>query len=223
MLADFVDNVSEFLEGVVDAFGAPGIVVIAFLENMFPPTPSEFLYPLAGKTAADGDVTLFGVIVAGLVGSLLGSMIYYMLGYWLGPERTRTLIANYGTVNLFGWRVEIVTVKAFDRALGWFDKRGGIVIIVARNLPLIHSAVSIPAGVVRMNVFLFLLYTSIGVLLWIAPLATLGYWLGNNWERVLELLEIYQNVWYIVLAALLAWFIIRRLRSRKKSAEVVEN
>jgi membrane protein DedA with SNARE-associated domain len=223
MLADFVDNVSEFLEGVVGAFGTPGIVVIAFLENMFPPTPSEFLYPLAGKIAADGDVTLFGVIFAGLIGSLVGSMVYYMLGYWLGPERTRALIANYGTVNLFGWRVQIVTVEAFDRALGWFEKRGGIVIIVVRNLPLIHSAVSIPAGVVRMNVLLFLLYTSIGVLLWIAPLATLGYWLGNNWERVLELLEIYQNLWYIVLAALLVWFVIRRLRSRKKSAEIVEN
>lgn len=223
MLADLVDSIAQALEKLVDATGAPGIAVVAFFENMFPPTPSEFLYPLAGKYAADGDLSLVTIVVAGVIGSLIGSLIYYAIGYYLGPERTRDFVARYGTIRLFGLHFAMVTVEDYDRALGWFEKRGSLVIFIARIMPVVHSVVSIPAGVTRMNLPWFITVTTLGVIAWVAPLAIFGYWLGNNWEKVLEVLDIYQTIWYLLIAALLVWFVFRRVRSARTTDTITEN
>ena len=219
MLADFIDTLAGALQNLLDVAGIPGIVLIAFFENMFPPTPSEFLYPLAGKYAADGDLSLVAIILAGVLGSLLGSLLYYAIGYSLGRDGSRRLIERYGTLKLFRWQIEFITPADYDLALSWFERRGGWVIFIARIMPLVHSVVSIPAGVTRMNLFSFIGITALGVLAWVAPLSIFGYWLGSNWGRVLELLDIYQNVWYALMGSLIAWFIYRRWnRNRKESA-----
>jgi membrane protein DedA with SNARE-associated domain len=218
-LADFIDSLADALQNLLDLAGIPGIVLIAFFENMFPPTPSEFLYPLAGKYAADGDMSLIAVIVAGVVGSLIGSLLYYALGYFLGPVRTRRLIERYGAFKFMRWRIEFVTPEDYDLALSWFERRGAWVIFIARIMPLVHSVVSIPAGVTRMNLPLFILITVLGVVAWVAPLTIFGYWLGNNWEQVLNLLDVYQNAWYVLIGLLILWLISRRWNRRTKQGD----
>ena len=219
MLADFIDSLADALQNLLDLAGIPGIVLIAFLENMFPPTPSEFLYPLAGKYAADGDLSLIAVIVAGVVGSLIGSLLYYAIGYYLGPARTRRVIERYGAIKFIRWRIVFVTPEDYDLALTWFERRGGWVIFIARIMPLVHSVVSIPAGVTRMNLPMFILITTLGVVAWVAPLSIFGYWLGGNWQQVLDLLDVYQSVWYMLMGWFILWLIFRRWNRRTKQGD----
>lgn len=218
MLTDFFETISTWAEQAVDVLGLPGVVLLAFLENLFPPTPSEFLYPLAGKLAYDGALTTWGVVLAGVVGSLAGSLLYYSLGYWLGPERTRNAVARYGRIRLPGFQLELVSVEDYDRAEALFQERGGTVVLVARLIPLVHSVISIPAGVTRMPLPSFILYTSLGSALWIAPLTLLGWWLGSNWERILHWMDIYTNVWYAVMILAVVVFVVRRVRAHRRDA-----
>lgn len=215
MLTNFVEALAAGLEQVVRVFGLPGIALIAFLENLFPPTPSEFLYPLAGKLAYDGKLTSWGVIIAGVLGSLTGSLLYYSLGYWLGEERVKRGIARFGHVRLMRFDILILSTEDYDRAAQLFQSRGGVIVLVARLMPLVHGAVSVPAGVMRMRLFPFVVYTVLGSALWIAPLTLLGLWLGSQWERILYWLDVYQNAWYIVMGLAIAYMIVKRVRARQ--------
>jgi membrane protein DedA with SNARE-associated domain len=218
LLADLVETLAAWMEEIVQTLGLPGVGLIAFVENLFPPTPSEFLYPLAGKLAYDGKLTPLGVIAAGIMGSLAGSLIYYGLGYRLGADRVRQGIVRFGQLRLWRLRVTIVSVEDYDRAVLLFQRRGGTIVLVARLVPLVHSVVSIPAGVTRMRLLPFVIYTVIGSALWIAPLTMLGMWLGSNWERILSWLDIYQNVWYGLMGLAVLGMIVRRVRARYRSS-----
>jgi membrane protein DedA with SNARE-associated domain len=213
MLAKIVDAFAGGVEQIIRSFGLPGITLIALLENLFPPTPSEFLYPLAGKLAYDGKLSPWGVIAAGVLGSLIGSLTYYGLGYWLGADRTRAAIVRFGQVHIRRFAFTLVAVEDYDRAVALFQRRGGSIVLIARLVPLVHSVVSIPAGVIHMRLPAFIIYTALGSLLWIAPLTLIGMWLGSNWQQVLYWLDVYAYVWYVLMGAGIMYMIIRRLRS----------
>lgn len=215
MLTQLFEELSSFIEQIVLVFGVPGIAVIAFMENIFPPTPSEFLYPLAGKLAYDGDLSLIGVMLAGATGSVVGAFIFYHLGLYLGAERTREFIGRYGTFKLWRWQIELFTVEAFDQAMLSFEKRGGIIVMVARTMPLIHGVISIPAGVSAMNFPKFMIYSFIGALLWIVPTVLLGYFLGSQWESMLGLLDTYETLWYIIFAVLIIYYLYSRWKNHR--------
>lgn len=216
MLTDAVEALTAWVEQIVHTLGLPGVALIALLENLFPPTPSEFLYPLAGKLAADGVLTPLGVIGAGVLGSLAGSLCYYALGRWLGAERARCAVVRYGRFRLWRFTVEFVAVEDYDRAVELFQRWGGMIVLVARLMPLVHSVVSIPAGVVKMRLAPFIVYTTIGSALWIAPLTLFGLWLGNNWEDVLYWMSVYEYAWYAVIAGWLIYLVAKRTRSARQ-------
>lgn len=219
MLADLIEQLTLFVESIVLTFGLAGVGAIAVGENLFPPTPSEFLYPLAGKMAFDGELPLLGVLIVGVLGTCFASTLWYLLGRRLGEARVRQFIDRYGTLRLWKLRVELFTVPQFDRAMDLFRTRGGAIVIVARVLPYVHSVVSIPAGVIKMPFGSFLLYTAVGSSLWIVPLTLLGYALGSQWRVVLEWMDTYQTVILIALGALLFYWVARRIiRARKTAA-----
>lgn len=214
MLADFVQRLTTLIEQLILTGGVPGIMLVAFMENIFPPTPSEFLYPLAGKLAYDEQINLLAVMLAGAFGSMLGAIIFYQFGHWLGAERVRGVIARRGTLRWRRYSIPLVTVTAYDRAMAAFQRHGSIIVIVARSVPLIHGVISIPAGVVGMNRLKFLVYTFIGVLLWVVPTVMLGYALGSRWEDALMILDAYETLWYVVLGTVFIYWIFRRWRQR---------
>jgi membrane protein DedA with SNARE-associated domain len=218
MLADLIEQLTLFVERIVLSFGLAGVGIIAVGENLFPPTPSEFLYPLAGKMAYDGDLTLFGVVTVGVLGTLFASTLWYLLGKRLGEARVRRFIERYGTLRLWKLQVHMFTGEQFDRAMHLFRTRGAAIVIVARVLPYVHSVVSIPAGVIEMPYLRFLLYTAIGSLLWILPLTVLGYVLGSQWRQVLEWMDTYQTVILIALGLLFVFWIVRRVMRRRAGA-----
>jgi len=220
MLADLIEKVTLFVESVVLTFGLPGVAVIAVGENLFPPTPSEFLYPLAGKMAWEGGFSILSVVTVGVLGTLFASTLWYLLGKRLGEERVRQFIERRGTLKIARFSFEIFTVDQYDRAIELFRTRGAAIVIVARILPYVHSVVSIPAGVIKMPYGSFLIYTTIGSALWIVPLTLLGYFLGSRWRDVLTFLDTYQTVILVLAGLLLAYWIGRKwLRSRRKAAD----
>lgn len=214
MLSELIESLSTYLEYILLSTGISGITLIAFMENVFPPTPSEFLYPLAGKLAYEGELSLIAVMLAGATGSLVGAFVFYHFGYYLGNERVRDFIARYGTFKIWRWQLSIFTVETYDTAMTAFEKHGPIIVMIARTLPLIHGVISIPAGVSRMNLTKFLIYTFIGVLLWIVPTVLLGYFLGSQWELMLTILDTYETMWYIVFALLILAYLVSRWRNR---------
>lgn len=212
MLSDLIQSITIWIGGAVTWGGSSGILLVALFENLFPPTPSEWLYPLAGKMAFDGTITLIEVIVAGVLGSLIGATIWYALGYRLGEARTRQFVEKYGTLTLWRFRLTWAKASDFDTALDLFKRRGGVIVFVARIMPLVHGIVSVPAGVAKMPLASFYFYTVLGAFAWIAPLSLFGYFLGSQWENILTWLDLYQNVWYALIALAIGYYAFRKWR-----------
>lgn len=212
MLADFIETLTVLVEQIVLTFGVPGVALVALLENLFPPTPSEALYPLVGKMIYDGWSSIPVITIAGVLGSMMGALIFYTAGYRLGEERSRTAIEKLGTLRLGRLRLVIISVSDYERGMNLFRRYGGIIVFVARLMPLVHGVVSIPAGVVRMNLIVFMAYTAVGAALWIGPLTIFGFWLGDNWEQVLVWLDVYEYLIYALLLLAAAYLFWRRFR-----------
>ena len=184
-----------------------------FLENVFPPIPSELIMPLAGFTSSEGRLSFPGVVAAGTLGSVLGALPPYYLGRWVGQERLESLADRYG--RWFG-----ISGKDIARSRRWADRHGGWAVLFCRLIPGVRSLISVPAGVAAMPIIPFLAYTTLGAALWVALLAYAGRVLGDNYERVSTILG---PAAYVVLAVIamvaLFWVVRRRQQQRQPAAE----
>jgi membrane protein DedA with SNARE-associated domain len=176
---------------IVSSTGYFGILLLMVVENVFPPIPSEFIMPLAGYMAAQGKLSLFGIIVAGMTGSVLGALPFYYMGRKLGEDRLKEFADNHG-------RWLTLSRKDIERAKRWFDRHGGAAMFFCRLIPRVRSLISIPAGIARMRILPFLAYTATGTGMWAALLAYLGYFLGTEYTQVGEYLD---PISWIVLGA----------------------
>jgi membrane protein DedA with SNARE-associated domain len=196
---------ADWIIRTIQSTGYFGIVFLMFLENVFPPIPSEFIMPLAGFMASKEEQTLSGVVLAGTIGSVLGALALYYAGYFIGEERLNRLIVKYG-------RWLTISLEDLERAKRWFEKHGRLAVLVCRLVPGIRSLISIPAGIARMPLVSFLFYTAIGAGFWTALLAYGGYVLGDKFQQV----EKYLNpVSYVVLLAIALIYVKRVLSTRK--------
>jgi membrane protein DedA with SNARE-associated domain len=203
--------VVEYARNLVSGMGYAGLVLIIFVENVFPPIPSDVVLPLAGFTAATTHMSLLGAIIATTAGSLLGALALYYLGYRLGEARVRRLAGRYGKYLTFE-EAEV------DRSMDWFRRHGSVVVMVARVVPVFRSLISIPAGMSRMPLGRFLIFTAIGAGAWNSGLITTGYLLGSNWELVVSWLDQYQLVMYSLNATLFGVIATLRIRSYRRRA-----
>ncbi|WP_237235927.1 DedA family protein [Rothia nasimurium] len=204
-----LQNIIDWVISVMEAIGSPGVGLAVFLENVFPPIPSEVILPLAGFTASQGSINVVAAFIWATVGSLTGAYFLYYLGAAIGAHRLRKIAA-------WMW---LVKVEDVDNALAWFDKYGKASILIGRVIPGIRSLISIPAGIDRMNPLTFGLYTLLGSSVWNALLIYCGWVLGENWHAVEGVIDQYSKVVYALVAlALVAVFIwlLRRARQEKR-------
>lgn len=188
--------------------GAVGAGLAIAAENLFPPLPSEVILPLAGFTASRGDMSLAAALVWTTLGSVVGALIWYAVGAAIGRDRTRAILTA----------LPLVKITDVDRAEAWFDKHGPATVFFGRMVPIFRSFISVPAGVERMALPVFLGYTALGSLLWNTVFVLAGYQLGENWHRV----EAYSGVFQkgviaavaLTIVAAVAAGVIRRSRSR---------
>jgi membrane protein DedA with SNARE-associated domain len=195
---------ATWVTDTIYSLGYAGIVVLMVLENVFPPIPSEVIMPLAGFMVSQGKFSLIGIIAAGTAGSVLGALPFYYIGRWINEERLKALADRYG-------RWLTVSGNDIERSKAWFDKHGRTAIILGRLVPAVRSLISIPAGIARMNLAMFLTYTSVGTALWTALLAFLGYYLGSNFGRVGEYVD---RISWLVIAAIVLIYIVRVIRHK---------
>jgi len=171
-------EVVGFLVKTIGGMGYPGIVVLMALESSFFPFPSEVVIPPAGYLAARGEMSLWAVILAGIVGSLIGAVF----NYWLAMRFGRPLFERYG-------RYLLISHSSLEKADRFFEEHGHISTLVGRLLPGIRQYISLPAGLTRMDFGLFCIFTTLGAGMWVAVLALLGFWFGRNQEMLLPYLH----------------------------------
>jgi membrane protein DedA with SNARE-associated domain len=199
-------RVGDWVFSIVDRMGELGVGLLILLENLIPPIPSEVVLPLAGFRAHTGALNVVLVWVAATAGSVLGALVLYALGAWLGYERLLRLSER-------PWFV-LTSRKDLERGYAVFEKHGRKVVLLARCVPFLRSVVSIPAGVVRMPMGVFVTLTAIGSGVWNAAFVALGWVLGDNWNRVEGWLG---PVGYVVVGLVvvgLVVLVVRRARAR---------
>lgn len=202
-----LDGVAGWAVGVMETLGGPGAGLIVALENLFPPIPSEVILPLAGFTAAQGSFSLLSAILWTTAGSLVGALVLYELGRVVGRDRVKQLAG----------RLPLVNENDIDVAERWFTRHGAKAVFFGRMLPIIRSAISVPAGVEKMPVLQFVAYTLAGSAIWNTIFIVAGYQLGERWTEVEQYAEVLQYVVVAVAVALVAWFVISRIVRRQRA------
>jgi membrane protein DedA with SNARE-associated domain len=168
---------ADWITNLIERMGYLGIALLMFLENLFPPIPSELIMPLSGFTASRGNLNIFGVILAGTIGSVAGALFWYYVGRWVDDDRLKRWADRHG-------RWITMTSRDVEKADRWFDRHCHWAVLVGRLMPTVRTLISIPAGIFEMSLRRFLIFSTIGTLLWSAALAGTGYALGSQYETV---------------------------------------
>lgn len=172
----------DWVVSVISGWGYPGVFVLMLLENLFPPIPSEVIMPLAGYLVGEGGLALVPTILAGTLGSMLGTSLWYVIGAWIGAERLKRWAARRG-------RLLTLSPSDVSTAQAWFDRRGGLAVLIGRMIPAVRTLISVPAGIARMPLPRFLAFTLLGSALWTGLLTAAGLLLSANYARVADVID----------------------------------
>ncbi|NDJ21197.1 DedA family protein [Nostoc sp. B(2019)] len=198
----------EWITNTINYMGYLGIALLMFVENLFPPIPSELIMPLAGFTAraTPHKLNIIGVFLAGLVGSVLGALIWYYPGKFLDEERLKAWADRYG-------RWLAISSKDIAKATRWFDRQGNKAVLIGRLVPGIRTLISVPAGITNMHLLPFLFYTTLGSAAWVGLLTYSGYVLGSQYELVDKYLApVSKIVFGSLVLVFVAWILKRQLK-----------
>ena len=201
MLEKLIALVAAWIMSVISTMGYGGIVLLMAIESACIPLPSEIIMPFAGFLVYKGEMLLWLVALAGAIGCVLGSIPAYYVGMFGG----RPLAERYG-------KYILLSKQDLDLADRLFAKHGEIIILIARMLPAVRTFIAFPAGVVRMNMSKFIIYTFVGSFIWCWLLAYAGMKFGQNWES----LKVYFHEFHYVIAAagllFVVWYVRRHFK-----------
>jgi membrane protein DedA with SNARE-associated domain len=207
-MTDFiVDPIVEIATDVIDALGLPGVFVLMALESACIPVPSEAIMLFAGFNVSEGNMTLFGIVAAGVLGNIVGSWVAYAAGY-------------YGRVELLEKnRLIHVSPTQLARADRWFRRYGDATVFFTRMLPIVRTFISLPAGIARMPFWRFTALTALGCIPWVLMLGIIGREVGDRWEQWRDHLHYLDYAVIAGLLVLVIYLIVRRRRTRADEAE----
>ncbi|MFI9467256.1 DedA family protein [Streptomyces sp. NPDC052492] len=202
------DGIAGWAADLVGTLGGPGAGLAIALENLFPPLPSEVILPLTGFAAGQGVITLVSALLWTTLGSVTGAVVLYGIGALFGRDRMHALWA----------KLPLVKASDLRRTEAWFAKHGTKAVLLGRMVPIFRSLISVPAGVERMPLPVFVTLTTLGSLIWNAALVMSGYWLGDQWETVGTYVgAVSKAVLALVVVALVA-YVALRLRGSSRAA-----
>ncbi|QEV18250.1 DedA family protein [Streptomyces alboniger] len=191
---------------LVDTLGGPGAGLAIALENLFPPLPSEVILPLTGFAAGQGVISLFSALFWTTLGSVVGAAALYRIGVLFGRERVHAL-----------WgKLPLVKASDLERTEAWFAKHGTKAVLLGRMVPIFRSLISVPAGVERMRLPVFLALTTLGSLIWNSVLVLAGYWLGDQWDAVETYVGLLSKAVLVLVVVAVAAYVVVRVRSRNR-------
>ncbi|MBB6433970.1 DedA family protein [Streptomyces candidus] len=211
MIETSAGSAPQWINSLMDTMGAPGAGLAIALENLFPPLPSEVILPLAGFSAGAGQMSLWAALLWTTAGSVIGALALYGVGALLGRDRT-VAIAE---------KIPLVKVSDIERTEAWFARHGTKAVLFGRMIPLFRSFISVPAGIERMPLPVFLGLTTLGSAVWNTMFVMAGYLLGDNWAQVSGYVSVYSKVVLAVavlaVAALVAARVVKNKRKRRQS------
>jgi len=193
-----------FIVSGINQLGYLGIIFLMTLESSFFPFPSEVVIPPAGYLAAKGEMNLVLIILSGIFGSILGALINYYIAYKFG----RGFLLKYG-------KYVFLDESKFNKIEQFFNKHGEITTFIGRLLPGIRQYISFPAGLAKMDLFKFILFTAIGAGIWVVILAYVGYFVGNNIELVKKNLHVITKYMIPILAIIVIIYVLFTKRRGK--------
>ena len=189
----------DFILNVMESFGYIGICFLIALENIFPPIPSEVILTFGGFLTTYSNLGPLGVIISATIGSLIGAIALYYLGYFFSDKLEK-----------------LFKMDDIKKANNWFKEKGYKAVLYCRFVPIVRSLVSIPAGINKMNMLIFLLYTSIGTIIWNTVLVYAGVFLGDNWSYFAGVISRYSKVVLVfIILVILVRIWIKRIKVDK--------
>jgi membrane protein DedA with SNARE-associated domain len=202
-LASISEPIVNLCTDFIGSAGLPAVFVLMTLESACIPVPSEAIMLFAGFSVSNGDLTLFGIVAAGVLGNIFGSCLAYAAGY-------------YGRLELLErHRVFHINPKQLAWTERWFERYGSVTVFFTRMLPIIRTFISLPAGVARMPFWRFLALTAAGCIPWVLMLALIGRAAGDNWEDWKHYLEYLDYVIAVAIVAGIAYLLIKRRRDKQ--------
>jgi membrane protein DedA with SNARE-associated domain len=208
MISRIVEALAVFTTGVISAMGYGGIVLLMGIESACIPLPSEIIMPFAGYLVYRGEMTLHGAALAGAIGCVVGSIPAYYLGLYGG----RPLIERWG-------KYVLLSRRELDFADRLFQRHGQWVVFAARLLPVVRTFIAFPAGVSRMPMGRFVVYTFVGSYPWCWALAWVGAWLGEAWHTDPRVKAIYHRFELVIVVAgvlAVAWFVLHKVKEARR-------
>ncbi|QED48296.1 DedA family protein [Cytobacillus dafuensis] len=199
----------NWITEVMNMYGYIGILLLIALENILPPIPSEVILTFGGFMTTTSNMSIIGVIAVSTVGSVIGAIALYGIGLLIDVNRLGKIVDKWGYILR-------LTSKDIDKANAWFHKFGVWTVLLGRLVPLVRSLISIPAGMAHMNFGIFLLFTTVGSLIWNSVLVTLGAAVGASWNTIVGYMDTYSNTTLLVLVVIFVLFIILFLKNRVK-------
>ena len=209
MVETILGFLSVFIIGVINSMGYAGVTLLMAIESACIPLPSEVILPFSGYLISTGVFNLWLVALMGAVGCVLGSIIAYYAGAWGG----RAWIVKYG-------KYILISHHDLDIADRWFSRWGNITVFVARLLPVIRTFIAFPAGVSKMKMSTFVVYTFVGSYIWSLVLAWIGMKMGQHWDSLKVYFHRFDAVIGILIIACAVWYIRRHIKAMKETPEV---
>jgi membrane protein DedA with SNARE-associated domain len=200
-------NLQNWILSIMEHLGYVGIAFLMFLDNIFPPIPSEIIMPSAGYSASQGQHLLVGVIIAGCIGSLLAAALLYWVGYLFKHDSIFRFVDQYG-------KYFFTTTDDVKKALLWFEKYGHRIVFFGRMIPAIRSIISIPAGMSRMPFWKFMFFSTLGTIIWTAFLACIGYYFGENQALMQEIFSRVSSIIIIIILVVFAFILYRKYQRK---------
>jgi membrane protein DedA with SNARE-associated domain len=181
-----------WIQQIMEQFGYIGVAFLIMIENVFPPIPSEVILTFGGFMTTTTNLTITGMIIVSTIGSVIGALILYGIGSFLDITRLEKIVTRWG-------HILRLSKKDLYKADQWFIKHGVATVFFCRFIPLVRSLISIPAGMSKMRIGLFLLLTTFGSFIWNTVLIYLGALVGSNWTVIIYYMSIYSKMVYFII------------------------
>lgn len=198
-----------WIQQIMEQFGYIGVAFLIMIENIFPPIPSEVILTFGGFMTTTTNLTIIGMVFVSTFGSVIGALILYGIGSFLDIARLEKIVARWG-------HILRLSKKDLYKADQWFIKHGVVTVFFCRFIPLIRSLISIPAGMSKMRISLFLLLTTFGSLIWNTVLIYFGALVGSNWTIIVYYMSVYSKIAYVLISLVVIVGSILILRRKKR-------
>ena len=213
LFLNLITSIPDLISKTVETNPYIAYLVISFamfLENLIPPIPSEIIMPLGGFFVYTGDLNFYILIVSGLIGTVVGALPWYFLGKLLNEKKISNFIDRKG-------KFVGISLKDLDKSRLWFEKYGVLLVFWGRLIPGIRTLISVPAGIELMPLNKFLIWTSLGSLIWVIFLTSSGYLFGENYEIIGLYIDNFKIILKPIFVILILFFLIRFFKKLKSN------